>query len=270
MIRYSTAFICLTASIFALDSKPWIGTPYEFVFDGAFSYSRFHEVENASVQLSSPSNTYDLMLDLGVALNEDFDVQGEVELAQTTGQDFTLRSAAVQGRYQCFNDICGDPVSLTFGFNFRAVPTYSLQNVSCPYSANSNFELTAAIGREWSKNALWKMRTYGLVTAGMANRGYPWTRELLVWQNNFQDIHRLTFFAEGLFGFGPKQHVNTRHFHGWAPFHHQSIDLGLGYGVRMGVWGTLSLAYAYRVFARNFPERVNSITLEYRVPFSIL
>ena len=113
------------------------------------------------------------------------------------------------------------------------------------------------------------MRTYGFATLGQANRGYPWTHELFVWQYNLEDTHRFTLFAEGDFGFGNKHHVNVKRFDGWGKYQHQSIDLGLSYGYKVGVFGIFTASYAHRVFAHNYPEHVNFFTLSYCIPFSL-
>ena len=167
------------------------------------------------------------------------------------------------------DDISGDRVSLTIGLNIRGAPHHFLTDVSTPYASEFNLELTGSIGKEWSQEGMWTMRTYGFATVGMGNRGYPWTRELFVWQYNWQDTHRVSLFAEGDFGFGNKQHVNVKHFNGWAKVQHQSIDLGFAYGYKFGVYGLLTASYAYRVFAHNFPEHVNFFTLSYCIPFSL-
>jgi hypothetical protein len=259
----------LPAAAFTLDTKPWLGNVYEFVWDTAFTYSRYRKVENASRQLRSVSNDYDLLFDLSGTFSPQIDLQAELELAETPRQLFNVRSAAIQGRFQWLDDISGDPFSLTLGFNLRAVPGHALRDVSCPYAANCNYELSCSVGKEWSTQGLWTMRTYGWLSLGAGNHGLPWSRQLLVWQNNWSNTHRLSFFTCADFGFGTEQGVDVRHFHGWGKFHHQSIDAGLAYGYHCASYGTLSLAYTYRLFARNFPERVNFFTLAYTLPFSI-
>jgi hypothetical protein len=254
---------------FALETKPWFGDKYAFNFESVFTYSRFHKVEGASVQLSSPLNNRDLLFDVGFNPSAVFDMQLETEFAKTTEVNWALRSAALQGRYQVFDDISGDPVSLALGLNIRAAPHHFLRDVSTPYAAEFNTEVTGALGKEWSKAGQWQMRTYGFVALGIANRGYPWTRGLWVWQYSLRNIHRFTLFAEGDAGFGNQQHVDVNHFSGWGKFQHQSIDLGVEYGYRISVYGMISAAYAHRVFAHNFPQNVNFFVLSYRVPFSL-
>ena len=74
----SIAFVALTASSFALDTKPWLADAYAFSFQSAFCYSRFNKVEGASRQLSAPENNRDLSLDLGFTTQSlDFQVEGE-------------------------------------------------------------------------------------------------------------------------------------------------------------------------------------------------
>jgi hypothetical protein len=268
-IHFVCALLCLTCPSFALETMPWLGNQYEFDFSSAFTYSRYHKVEGASVQLKNPSNDYDLLLDLGFTPYSLFDVRTEIEFAKTPRQSSNWRSVALQARYQWLDDISGDPLSLTTGFNVRAVPHHSLRDVSCPYASYANYELTVSAGKEWSKEAMWTMRTYGYASLGIANHGFPWIQELFVWQFNWQDTHELSLFTVGNFGFGNKHHVNVRHFNGWGKFQHQSIDLGIGYGYQFSFYGTLAVSYAYRLFAHNFPERVNFFTLAYSIPFSL-
>ncbi|MES2121735.1 MAG: hypothetical protein V4492_03025 [Chlamydiota bacterium] len=269
-MRSVALLVSLPILCHSLETKPWLGTSYECTFGSAFTYSRYSKVQNASVQLKSPSNDYDVLFDLGFTASPQFDVQAELELVQTPRQSFGVRSAAIQARYQILDDIAGDPISCALGINLRGVPNDSLRDVSSPYAGNYNVELTGAIGKEWSCGGHWTSRAYAFATGGIAEQGLPWTRALMVWQKNVQNTHHFTAFATGLFGFGTKQHVNVRHFHGWGKFHHQSIDLGASYGYHFGVYGTLSASYAYRVFARDFPENVNFFTLSYEIPFSLL
>ena len=264
-----SALLGLTAPAMALQTKPWFGNQYEFELESAFTYYRFHEVEGASVQLKSPENTRVLLLDLGMTPFSQFDFQMEGEFAKSDHINWALRSAAVQGRFQLLDDISGDPVSLALGLNIRGAPHHFLRDVGTPYASEFNLEMTGSIGKEWSQDGMWTMRTYGFAALGFANHGYPWTRELFVWQYNVQNTHRFSIFAAGDFGFGGKQHVDVKHFNGWAKFQHQSIDLGLAYACKMSVYGTLSASYAYRVFAHNYPEHVNFFTLSYCLPFSL-
>ncbi len=261
--------ICCPFSAFTLQTKPWLGNKYEFDLESVFIYSRYRKVEGASRQLTRPSNDYDLFFDVGFTPYSTMDVRAEIELAETPRQNFNWRSAAIQARYQWLDDISGDPISFTTGVNVRAVPHHSLRDVSCPYASYANYELTAAVGKEWSQEGDWVMRTYGYASIGIANHGSPWSQALATWQFNWQDTHALFLFGLGDFGFGDKQHVNVHHFNGWGKFLHQSVDVGIVYRYCTGIWGAISVSYAYRVFAHNFPEHVNFFAVAYTLPFSL-
>jgi hypothetical protein len=262
-------FILTGSSLLSLETKPWLAEPYASHFQSVFSYSRFRKVEGASKQLCSALNNRDLLLDLSLSPAPSLDLELEGEFGKTNHVNWAFRSGALQARYQMLDDISGDPLSLVFGVNFRGASHHFLRDVSTPYAAEFNMELTCAAGKEWSSEGLWTMRTYGFSAIGQANRGYPWTRGLFVWEYNLDDIHRFTLFSEGDFGFGNKQHVNVNRFSGWGKFQHQSIDLGLSYGYKCGVYGTLTASYAHRVFAHHFPEHVNFFMFIYSLAFSM-
>jgi len=253
---------------FALDTQPWLGDPYAFSFDSALTYEHFRKVEGASKQLDASSNTGSLTLDLGFTGRSPFDLQIEAEIAKNNTYALTLRSGALQGRYQFLDDIAGDPLSVTFGMNLRGVLHTPLGSVSTPYASECNAEVTTSLGKEWSERETWTMRTYGFAALGIANASAPWIRGLFVWQNNWEDTHRLTVFAEGKMGLGSKSDVDTHHFDGWRHFQYRAIDLGLGYGYHFAFYGTLSASFAYRVFAENYPEHATSLIISYSLPFS--
>lgn len=261
-------FFCVLGTVSALDVKPWLGNVAECELQTAFTYSRYDKVQGATPQLKSTSNDKLIRLDLGMSILSSCDVQLEAEFADTPRQSWGMRSVALQARALWLNDIAGDPCSVVTSFNIRGVSGHSLHDVSSPYHAQVNFELNSSVGKEWSRKGVWTMRTFGLAGVGMANRGFPWLRGIGGWEANWQDTHRLGLFIHGYFGLGDKRRVNIEHFNGWAQFAHRSIDLCTAYAYQFGVWGTLSVQYAYRIFAKTFPERVNFFTICYCLPFS--
>lgn len=258
----------LPITLSALHKDPWFHNAFEVDFTTSFDYSWFSKVQGASRQLSSSLHDRDLCFDLGLTPLPLFDVRFEGEFAKVESINWALRSGALQTRIGILDDIAGDPMSLTLGLNVRAATGHFLKTVATPYASELNFELTGAIGKEWSNKTVWLSRVYGLVTLGQANRGSPWTSALAAYQVNVKNRHRFTLFADGLVGWGGKKHVDVNHFRGWAEFQYRAIDLGAGYGYRAGSYGELSIHYSYRVFARTYPENVNSLMVAYTVPFS--
>jgi hypothetical protein len=173
-------------------------------------------------------------------------------------------------RHLWLDEFVGDPFSLTSGVVLRGVTHYSLKDLSSPYHGEFDAELNTAIGREWSQGPFWTYRIFALGALGIANKGSGWAKAFAAFEGNGSDTHQYGIFAEGYFGFGSKESVNARHFHGWGLIHHQSIDLGIRYQYQLQLWGAFSIAYAYRPFARSYPEHVNTLILSYHLPFSLL
>ena len=270
MLKIAALLCTLSTCLSALDTKPWLGPVYGLELETGFSYSWFSKVEGASVQPNSTIHNRNIFADLSFTPIETIDVQIEGEFGRTDTINWSLRSGALQVRKWLLDDISGeDPVSLTCGVNVRGVPDHFLKSVTTPYASEFNAELTASIGKELSCGPYWFARTWGFLSVGQGNRGYPWTRALLVGQYNLCDIHRFTLFTESAIGYGPKQHVDVNHFRGWGKYQHQSIDIGASYGIRLGVWGILTATYAYRPFAHNYPENMNFCMISYSLPFSV-
>jgi hypothetical protein len=262
--------LLLPLSLGALEMKPWLGEVWEFEFTPSFTYSRYNNVQDGYPPFQHPSNDHVLALDLAVAPSAHWDMALEVEFADTPRQKMGYRSAAFQARVLWTDDIIGDPVSFTTGISLRGVSRHSLNDVSCPYHSNGNLELNAALGKEWGHSYEWSVRTFGFGGVGQANRGFPWARFFAMIEGNQRDTHRFGLFSAGYFGFGNKDRVPVDHFDGYASIHHQSVDVGASYGYHFEVWGTITLAYTRRVYAKSFPENVNFFTLAYSLPFSFL
>jgi hypothetical protein len=269
-----SARLCLALVLFpvagsALQIEPWFGNIYEFDLSLFYQYSRFDKVQSAKPQIKHPFNDHLFGFDLGMPLSDSFAVDLDLEIVDTPIQTWGYRSTGLQGRYLWMNDVEGDPVSFTTGLDIRQVSTDGLRDVSCPYHSQFDAQLTTAIGKEWSRGEFWKYRTFFFGAFGMANRGSPWARALLSFQGNICNRHQYRLFADSYWGFGNRHTVNTSDFDGYAKIHHQSIDLGIGYKFLSTYNGSLSLDYAYRVYAHSFPERASFITLTYEIPFSL-
>ena len=87
-------------------------------------------------------------------------------------------------------------------------------------------------------------------------------------ETNINDMHRWAFYALGSNGYGRHAHLNPYHFFGYAKIRQKSIDLGLRYGFRIGVYGVLRLEYQRRVLAKACPQNVNTGIVSYLLPFS--
>jgi len=262
-------FLLVPVLASALEEKPWLGTVYEFTLDTGYSYNRFTRVEGATFQPHHPFNDHLLFFDLGFTIADSFDLQVEGEFVNTPVQSFSWRSFATQGRYRLLDDITGDFASVVLGLNLRFVSERSLRDVSAPYASRLDLELFGSIGKEWSKEGKWTSRSFVYTALGQGTNGLPWVRADIVYEHNWADRQRIDIFGLSNWGFGGKHRVDLEEFNGWGRYHHQAIDLGIGYSYVFDYWGKLRFSYAHRIYAKVFPEHVNFFMLSYHLPFSL-
>jgi hypothetical protein len=268
-MKKGLAIALLCTELSAFEMKPWLGNYLEFEFDAAYTYYRFTKVNNACKQISSPWNNQLLAFDLSLPLWETVSLIAETEFAHTPKQPWGYRSAAIEARYQCLDDIIGDPISLVLGFNYRNVSYDSNRDVSSPYHARQNIEANVSIGKEWDYRQWWLFRLFGFVGLGIGSKGSPWNLFHIEFQANAPQRYYWNLFAESYIGYGGERTVDVNCFDGWGPIQHRSIDLGVGFNYRLSVWGTIALNYIYRPYAHSYPQNVNFLVLSYRLPFSI-
>ena len=268
-MRLRNLLLLLPISLLGLDRVPWFCTVLEFTFTPTYTYSRYPDVQHGIPHSQQTSNDHVLSFDLAVPPSPNWQVDAEIEFADTPRQKMGFRSGALQIRYLWLDDLLGDPVSLTFGAVGRGVSGHSLRDVSCPYHSNFNFEINTAVGREWDREFAWKMRVLGGASLGIGNRGSPWASGFGMIEGQMHQAHRLGLTIEGAVGFGGQKDVFINDFDGYAFIQHRNIDAGLQYTYVFEVWGKLSLAYTRRLYARSFPEKVNFFTVSYMLPFSL-
>lgn len=261
-------FLLPLFTLSALQEQSWFGDCLEFHFRGSYAYSYFNRVQKGSPQLTSTFESHVIDLGLDFSPTPEWSVDGAMELADTSKQNFNFRTLALQARYLWFDDIVGDTVSLATGISARFTNTDSLRDVSCPYHANFDFEANLAVGKEFDVSDCWALRLWGGGAVGHANRGSPWIRGILALESNCNDQHKFAFFTEGINGYGRHTTVNINNFNGYAKIRQKSIDLGARYGYTLGVYGTLRFAYVRRVLANSCPKQVNFFIFSYLLPFS--
>jgi len=268
-IKHLLLSIFFAASASALEVQPWFGDVFEFHFLSSYSYSRFTKVQGGRPQLTEPFNVNLLYFDLDFSPSPEWAIDTDLQFADTTQQNFNFRTWALQARYLWLDDIIGDRVSLATGANLRITPSYALHDISCPSRANADFEANFSIGKEFEASDSWLVRLWGFGAIGHANRGSPWVRAIVSLETNCDDQHKLAFYAAGNNGYGKRSHVRTEDFDGYAKIRCKSIDVGVRYGYRVGVWGTLRVEYTRRVLAKAYPADINTLTISYLLPFSL-
>lgn len=251
-----------------LIKKPWFAPPYKFRVGSDVDVSFFSDVENGFNPLGYRSTNVDWALFALIPFQETVDFQIEANFQRTSAKDFNFQTLVGQLRKQFLSDVRGDPISLCWGFNYRYVSKSRLSDVATPYHNVSNFELTAALGKEWANDFQWYLRTFLWGGAGQANVGSPWARFDFNIQGKSYGNYLIGGGAKGYFGFGGERGVNVSQFSSYARIHHQSVDVYAQFGYLSTVWGSLVFRYLYRPYARSFPDQYNAFMLSYTYPFS--
>jgi len=261
--------LCLPLTLFAYVIDPWLSTLAEFELRTAYSYRYYPSVDRAVNPSSYHSHDQLLDFNLGVRFLPNFEGQLEMDFLSTHRLSRGMQRLGAQLRYLLLDDVAGDPVSLTLGGQLFYVPTKALHDVSSPYHAQGNLELGVAIGKEIDNVAQWVYRFYGFLGVGSGNRGYPWVRPLLSAEMKYAFHHKFQLYSEGYLGLGKQSLVNIRRFKGYAKIQHRSVDIGANYTYLFDIWGSLGLQYAFRIYARSFPQHASTFTVRYHLPFSI-
>lgn len=263
------ALLAIAGSLCAFEYKPWFGKLWEFEFRPAYTFRYYDDVQNGFNPKDYSS--IDQLLECGLGLSPwpTIDVQFEMNYADTHRHSWSYLSTALLFRYLVWDDIAGDPVSWTLNASIRSVHSHFLNDVSIPYHANLNLDLTTAVGKEFDKLYNWVVRFWGLFGFGIGNRGAPYLTGLARVEGNLSESQIVGIVVDSLWGLGGQQGVNANHFNSYANIEHQSIDVGGRYSYQFGVWGELLLSYTYRVYAHNFPEHAQTARVEYRLPFAV-
>ncbi|MEX0962344.1 MAG: hypothetical protein WDZ28_05780 [Simkaniaceae bacterium] len=256
--------------LFSLEQQPYFGQQWEFYLTPSYQYRYYPAVQNARNPSHYSSHDHTLGLNLQVSFWPRWDLQLEADFAATSKTPFGMQSIAADLRYLFFDDVQGDPVSLTLGTIIRVVPYHFQKDPSTPYHATTNIEVGTAIGKEVDHLDYWVVRGWGYLGLGIGNRGAPWLNSELAFEGNRENHHHFRAFAKGYMGMGGIHTVNISHLRGYANIYHRSIDLGGRYTYLFDIWGRASLEYAYRLYARAYPKCAHTFVFRYTLPFSVL
>ena len=254
----------------AFEESPWVDFPYEFHFKSAWKESYYSKIANSYNQTSKYKNSVNEQLNLALSVSTIslLDVQLESEFFQTKATNFTLESLGVQVRKQLFDDIQGDLVSLTLGGLFRFVPDQALKDPYVPYQNLVNFEANFSLGKEFDEAFEWTKRFYTFFSCGIANIGSPYIRSKTVFEIH-KGHHLFGWILDGNFGLEGKRSVNLENFHGYGSVRHQTLDIGVTYDYLFDIYGKVSAAFFYRLYAFAAPKNQAAIEFKYDLPFSI-
>ncbi len=252
----------------ATDFKPWYPRNLELQPQATYSYQSYQTVDTVHGFAHRPAYNDFLDLSLSGAYSQ-YAIELETLLAATRHRSFGFADLRFTGRYQWLDDVIGDPCTLTTGLTLTQVFSQSRHDNSFFYHGGIEVEAHVAAGRELSCREFWQSRYWGVLGFGVADEGSPWVRANLSWEHNWWDTMSATVFLESLWGFGGEGLHLNKHFHGYGPIHHQSIDLGFRYSYTLECGGVATCGYARRFYALNCPRCVSEWCVSFLYPFGL-
>lgn len=262
-----TAVFLLPALLFSTEFMPWLDREIEIHSRLDCWLQSFNTLD-----VSHGPNCYrsrDIFLKGSLLLPyKQWSLELEATGANTRHHRYHADNLKFTARYRWLNDIVGDSISLITGISVSQVFKPARHDIGVFHHGGVEGEVHAAIGREVSCYQFWTSRWWTVCGVGMGDIGSPWIRWDGVWERNWCDISQFRVFARTLWGLG-KHSLSLNHFSGYGPIHHQSIDLGFRYSYLIKWDLTLSLEYAYRVYAQNCPKNVNFFLVHIYYPFAI-
>jgi hypothetical protein len=261
------AFACLPSLLLATELSPWLGRDFEFEPRFVYLHQSYNRINagNHSFHHSAQDNFYTLSLSFAAM---DYSAELESTLADTHKQRPAFDNARLTGRYRIFDDIIGDAFTLTPGITITQACKHSLHDISSFHHGEIESEFHVAAGKEFSCEEFWTHRFWGVAGLGIGDHGSPWIHADFHFEKNWWDLNRINLFIHTLWGLG-NNNLSRHHFGGYGPIKHKSIDIGLRYSHLTELGLIISLEYARRIFARNFPDNANFVEARLFFPFSL-
>jgi hypothetical protein len=259
---------CFYSRVEAVELRPWFGNYLEFEFRSHLLYQNYKALARGADSIAHSSDDLFLDMSLGFVPDPQLSVEAEIECANTT-HNHGVDHFSFTGRYMLLNDIAGDAISLVAGLTLQQAFIGSLRDMSSFHHGRSEAEFHLAVGKELCSNRfLWDSRLWAIGAFGFAEQGKPWLRANLGYDYRLAIYHELSVFAKTLWGMGNKK-LNPYDFDGYGSLHHQSVDLGLRYTYLIEFFGSASIEYMHRVYARNFPAEAHLLMISVLYTFSL-
>jgi len=253
----------------ATETAPWYPRAFEIRPCAEYQYQYFRKVNSGHHDFSYLSHDSFLNLNIGVPY---YNWYGECELlfAGTRHRSFGYDSFRLTARYQILDDVSGDDnFSVIPGLTLITAPKIAVHDIGSFHHGKLEGEAFISAGKEFSCKEYWTSRFWGILGVGTADVGSPWIRFNINWERNYWDVYSWGVFVNTLWGLGGDRLSSPHHFRGYGPIQHQTIDLGAIFHYAFEFGGEATIKYAYRVYAKNFPENANLITIRFCYPFGL-
>ncbi len=253
--------LLLAAEGRATELMPWFDKDREFELRTSYAFQHYHRIARKSTLISRPAYNHFCQLSLGISKDDRLNAEIEGSLAATRDHSFNLECGRLTLRCKFLDDVIGDQLSLVGGVTFIAPTKLFLHDISCMFHGEYAWEGHLAIGKEQVCRSFWTTRWWGVFKSGLANRGSPWVSLLAAWEKNYFNQHQWRIYAEVLAGMGQRPIPLNLHmiFPGYDSIKHRSADVGVRYSYLTPCSATLTLEWAWRLYAYNFPANANKV-----------
>jgi len=251
----------LALDLKATEYLPWIGPSFllEWRDDLRYQHYRFkrHQADDLFLN-NSLSGAY-----------QDLAVELEITAANTQRQPGRIDQLKITGRKVLTDDVIGDPLTSTIGISLTQCFRPSLRDISSFHHGYNEGELFLAVGKELTFSETWESRLWGVAGLGVAiDRGSPWIHLEGAYEKRWREKHECRIGLHSLYGLG-RHRLKWHDFHGYGPVSHRSLDLRLRYTYLIDFFGSASIEFSQRLYARHFPGYACSVTLQLLYQFGL-
>lgn len=257
----------MASSVGATDLSPWIGNSLEFQGEVGYLYQRFTKIDSGSGDIDKESNGNLLFGGVKLAFQ---DVSGELELfaAKTGEMSLGFSHARQTFRYQPYDEMNCDPLSMVFGLSFQEAVSASLKDFTFIHHGHFETLLFASVGKELSASfTRWCSRVLGTVGVGIADIGSPWIEGSAYYERAWPEGHLAGAGASFGVGFGG-ENFHLCHFEGYGPLKYREANIEGYYIYNIDRCHSIKALADVRVYAENCP-RSASLSIAYLVTFGL-
>lgn len=250
------------------DLKPWFGNRYEAEIRATLLYQNYSSI-SIPHHCSYTRHEHDTFTTLSAAYPfKRYCGEFEATTAHTRHQKSDWDNFRITGRYLWMDELDGDLLNLVTGITITEPYSRALRDVSSFHHGHIEGEANLSYGQIYRTPSHPDdlIRWWNVFGIGIAEKGSPWLRGDAVCEYCVAEVHHIRGFINTLCGLG-RSNLHTHHFKGYGPIKHKSVDVGVRYGFTIGNLGILSIQYARRVYAYNFPKNANLFSFEFYLPF---
>ncbi|MBJ7449596.1 MAG: hypothetical protein JHC93_04475 [Parachlamydiales bacterium] len=286
----TTVLFSLPALGMATHYEPWIPNRGEVQGQADYSYQDYRKIKSGSQSYQQHAeNSYVHVGAMSTLLDR---VCGEAEYAAFTSSyvdtDLVSDYFKLTGRYQWFDNLCGDCFSMTSGLSLAFPTEHALSNPGEFHHGDVDISAHVAFGKiipafeseNPDPNAcppVVKCRGeenyWAMLELGHGSYGNLWMDIQAAGEKQFLGRHFLRLLGDYNHGFGHQKYDpdfsgnNHGRFQGYANMHYDAVDVKGRYTFLINQDNSVSAEYGHRLFARNCPGAMNIVTIAYNVAF---